>query len=59
LVELARLLRDAGAVEALNLDGGGSAQAFEDASAWVVPGDTRRTVSTSFDRPVPVALSLG
>lgn len=59
LVELARLLRDAGAVEALNLDGGGSAQAFEDASAWVVPGDTRRTVGTSFDRPVPVALSLG
>ncbi len=59
LVELARLLRDAGAVEALNLDGGGSAQAFEGASAWVVPGDTRRTAGASFDRPVPVALSLG
>ncbi len=59
LVELAELLRDAGAVDALNLDGGGSVQAFLGGGALVTPADTRRQPGASFDRPVPVMASLG
>ena len=56
LLELAELLRDHGAVDALNLDGGGSAQVFHGADPIVGSSDTRGDPNASFDRPVPVAL---
>lgn len=59
LTELAELLRGAGAVDALNLDGGGSAQAFLGSGALMVPADTRRSAGATFDRPVPVVACLG
>jgi len=59
LLELAGLLRDHGAVDALNLDGGGSAQVFRGGGAIVGSSDTRGVPGARFDRPVPVAMLAG
>ncbi len=56
LLELAEVLRDHGAVDALNLDGGGSAQVFHGNDAVLGSSDTRGDPHASFDRPVPVAV---
>ncbi len=56
LLELAEVLRDHGAVDALNLDGGGSAQVFHGSDAVLGSSDTRGDPNASFDRPVPVAV---
>ncbi|MFK7803053.1 MAG: phosphodiester glycosidase family protein [Anaerolineae bacterium] len=53
LTEIANLLRDAGAVDAINLDGGGSAQAYFQNSQAVVPGDRRNKPGHSFERMIP------
>lgn len=55
LTELATLLLEAGAVDALNLDGGGSAQAFRGNGAILASTDARGVDGARFDRPVPVA----
>lgn len=55
LGELAEALAEAGAVDALNCDGGGSAQVFHGAGALLASSDTRTVGGTLFDRPVPVA----
>lgn len=55
LGELAEALAEAGAVDALNCDGGGSAQAFLGAGALLASSDTRTVGGALFDRPVPVA----
>lgn len=59
LLELAELLRDHGAMDALNLDGGGSAQVFRGGGAIVGSSDTRGVPGARFDRPVPVAMLAG
>lgn len=56
LLELATVLRDHGAVDALNLDGGGSAQVCHGSDAVLSSSDTRGDPNASFDRPVPVAV---
>ena len=52
---LAVLLRDAGSVAALNLDGGGSAQVFQGSGALLSSADSRGVPGARFDRPVPLA----
>lgn len=54
LLELAELLRDAGAIDALNFDGGGSTQVFRGGGALLGSADARGVDGASFDRPVPV-----
>ena len=52
LVELAQMMKDVGAVKALNLDGGGS-------SALVVDGQLlNRPVGTGNERPVTTAITI-
>lgn len=53
LVELADYLLAAGAVEAINLDGGGSTQAFVDGGMLARQGDPRGYSGVTFDRMVP------
>jgi hypothetical protein len=55
LSELAEALAEAGAVDALNCDGGGSAQVFRGAGAVLASSDSRAVGGALFDRPVPVA----
>jgi len=55
LLELAHVLAEAGAVDALNFDGGGSTQVFRGAGAILSSVDARDVPSSTFDRPVPVA----
>jgi hypothetical protein len=53
LMELARLLADAGAREAINLDGGGSTQLFLMGGLATLPGNRYRVPGLSFERMVP------
>ncbi|OQY21332.1 MAG: hypothetical protein B6I34_07490 [Anaerolineaceae bacterium 4572_32.1] len=53
LTELASLLAEAGAVDALNLDGGGSAQAYYMGGRAIVPGDRRGLPLIHYERMVP------
>jgi hypothetical protein len=55
LSELADVLAEAGAVDALTCDGGGSAQVFRGAGAVLASSDSRAVGGALFDRPVPVA----
>lgn len=58
LVDLAHLLADSGAREAVNLDGGGSVQAFLGSGAVLDGADRRRTGVARFDRLVPTGLAF-
>lgn len=53
LTELADLLIAAGARQAVNLDGGGSAQALLFGGRAIIPGERRGFDGVSFDRMVP------
>ena len=53
LLEIAELLKQAGAVDAVNLDGGGSAQAYFQGERAIVPGDRRGKLGHIFERMVP------
>lgn len=55
LLELAEALIEAGAVDALNCDGGGSAQVFAGSGVLLPSSDARGVPGALFDRPVPVA----
>ena len=58
LLELAEALIEAGAVDALNCDGGGSAQVFAGSGVLLASSDARGVPGAVFDRPVPVAASV-
>jgi hypothetical protein len=53
LAELTNLLAEAGAVDAVNLDGGGSTQAYYHGGQAVVPGDRRGQPQVHYERMVP------
>jgi hypothetical protein len=53
LLELAELLARAGAVDAINLDGGGSTQLFYLGGLTTVPGNRYRMPGVQFERMVP------
>jgi hypothetical protein len=53
LLELAQLLADAGAQQAINLDGGGSTQLFVMGGLATLPGNRYRIPGLSFERMVP------
>lgn len=53
LVELAEQLLAAGAVEAVNLDGGGSVQVFVEGGLFNQPGDQRGRPGVFYERMVP------
>ena len=55
LLELTNLLREAGAVSAVNLDGGGSTQAYYFGGRALVPGDRRGLPQMHYERMVPSA----
>lgn len=55
LLELANLLREAGAVSALNFDGGGSTQAYFRNVQTIVPADRRDPTPRPYERMVPSA----
>ena len=55
LVELAELLSEAGAVDAINLDGGGSTQLFYMGGSATVPGNRYGIPGVRFERLVPSA----
>jgi exopolysaccharide biosynthesis protein len=52
-VELADLLAEAGAVDAINLDGGGSTQLFYMGGLATVPGNRYGIPGVHFERMVP------
>ena len=57
LYELAEIMCILGAVDALNLDGGGSTQMFVGGGGQLLrPGDRRGIPLAAYDRPVPTAL---
>ena len=56
LYEIAMMMRHHDAVAALNLDGGGSTQAYFEGEEAVVPGDRRGVPGQRYERLVP---SLG
>lgn len=53
LLELADLLMEAGAQEAVNFDGGGSAQAYYYGGRALIPGERRGLPQVHFERPIP------
>ncbi|GJM40694.1 MAG: hypothetical protein DHS20C20_09760 [Ardenticatenaceae bacterium] len=53
LTELAQLLQEAGAVTAVNLDGGGSTQAYFMGGRAITPGDRRGQPQTAYQRMIP------
>lgn len=53
LIELAEQLQAAGAVNALNLDGGGSVQLFVEGGLYNSPGDRRGRQGVTYERMVP------
>ena len=53
LLEITTLLKQGGAVDALNLDGGGSTQAYFQGMQAIVPGDRRGQSQEIFERMVP------
>lgn len=53
LLELAGLLQEAGAVQAINLDGGGSVQLFAEGGLYNIPGDRRGRQGVVYERLVP------
>ncbi len=55
LLELAGYLRQAGAIAALNLDGGGSTQAYFEGAPVFPPSDRRNLPNGAFERLIPSA----
>jgi hypothetical protein len=55
LLELAELLAEAGAVEAINLDGGGSTQLFYRGGLATTPGNRYGLPGVGFERMIPSA----
>ncbi|UCC65500.1 MAG: phosphodiester glycosidase family protein, partial [Anaerolineae bacterium] len=55
LLELAELLAQAGAVDAINLDGGGSTQLFYLGGLTTTPGNRYRLPGVQFERMIPSA----
>jgi hypothetical protein len=53
LLELAKLLAEAGAVDGINLDGGGSTQLFYQGGLATAPGNRYRLPGVQFERMVP------
>jgi hypothetical protein len=53
LLELAELLAEAGAVDAINLDGGGSTQLFYEGGLVTAPGNRYGLPGVQFERMVP------
>lgn len=53
LLELAELLAQAGTVDAVNLDGGGSTQLFYRGGLTTIPGNRYRMPGVQFERMVP------
>ncbi|GAB4573678.1 MAG: hypothetical protein Kow0077_16830 [Anaerolineae bacterium] len=53
LMELAKQLQLAGAVEAINLDGGGSTQVFVEGGLYNSPGDRRGRQGVTYERLIP------
>jgi hypothetical protein len=53
LIELADLLLEAGAQDAVNLDGGGSAQAYFYGGRALIPGERRGLSQVHYERPIP------
>jgi hypothetical protein len=58
LEDAAQLMLELGAVDAMNLDGGGSTQLFAGSGALIRPSDTRGTPFASYDRLIPTAILL-
>lgn len=56
LADTAQRMLELGAVDAMNLDGGGSTQFFAGAGALVRPSDTRGVPFASYDRLLPTAI---
>lgn len=56
LVDLATLLAEAGAIDAMNLDGGGSVQAFVGSGPLLAGADRRKTQHAVYERLVPTGL---
>lgn len=56
LADAAQRMLEFGAVDAMNLDGGGSTQLFTGAGALVRPSDTRGVSFASYDRLIPTAI---
>lgn len=56
LLDLAHYMLELGAVEAMNLDGGGSTQLFAGSGALIRPADKRGIPFASYERLVPSAL---
>lgn len=55
LVELAGYLQDAGATEAINVDGGGSSQLYIAGGLAITPGDRRGLPGIVYERMIPAA----
>ena len=55
LLELCNLLLKAGAVAAINLDGGGSSQLFFEGGLATIPGDRRGLSGIFYERMIPSA----
>ena len=53
LGEVAQLLKKAGALNAVNLDGGGSTQAYYMGGRALIPGDRRGLHQVHYERMVP------
>ncbi len=53
LLQLTDLLREAGAINAINLDGGGSTQAYYLGGQALVPGDRRGLPQVHYERMIP------
>jgi len=53
LVELAQLMQENGAVDAVNLDGGGSSQLFFVGGSTTVPGNRLGLQAVHYERMVP------
>lgn len=55
LLELTGYLQDAGAMQAINLDGGGSSQLFIAGGLAITPGDRRGLPGIAYERMIPAA----
>ncbi|MDR9392585.1 MAG: phosphodiester glycosidase family protein [Trueperaceae bacterium] len=58
LLDMAALLVEEGAVHGLNLDGGGSVQAFAGSGSVIEGADRRTHAHARYDRPVPTGLAF-
>lgn len=59
LLELAEQLHAAGAIQAINLDGGGSTQVFVEGGLYNTPGDRRGRPGVTYERMIPTVGIVG